>query len=206
MRATFFGGILALCVLLVSPQVAADPYSHDGFQFRGTIGPGYISDSVSFSDGSASGTISGGGASLEIYLGGTPVPGVTVGGFLTGSSAVNPSFSQGGTTVSTSNTSYGVGTLGPYVDFYPNPTHGFHVLGTLGFAQLQVSDDSSGTKVTENGFTIGAGVGYDFWISGDWSLGVLARATFANAKGTSASVTETDNVFAPALLFSACYQ
>jgi hypothetical protein len=210
MRRTIFGGGLAATFVLASAGSAmADPYYHDGFQFRGTIGPGYINDSATFSDGSPSATISGGGASIELYFGGAPVRGLglTIGAFLAGSSAIGPSFSQGGMTVSTSNSvSFGVGTFGPYADYYPNPGSGFHVLGTLGFAQIQVSDDNSNTKVAENGFTLGAGAGYDFWIAGDWSLGVLARFTYVNAKGTSVGVTENDNVIAPALLFSVCFQ
>ena len=208
-RAVFGGGLAAAVVLASAAPAAADPFYHDGFQFRGTVGPGYINDSASFSDGSASATISGGGASIELYFGGAPVRGLglTIGGFVAGSSAIGPSFSQGGTTVSTSNsTSFGVGTVGPYVDFYPNPGSGFHVLGTLGFAQLQVSDNDSNTTITENGFSLGAGAGYDFWVAGDWSLGVLARITFVNAKATTFGVTETDNVVAPALLLSVCFQ
>jgi hypothetical protein len=210
MRGAIFGGGLAAALVLASATpAAADPFYHDGFQFRGTIGPGYINDSASFNDGSASATISGAGASIELYFGGAPVRGLglTIGGFLAGSSAIGPSFSQGGVTVNTSNSvSLGVGTVGPYVDFYPNPGSGFHVLGTLAFAQLQASNDDSNTKVTENGFSIGAGAGYDFWVLGDLSIGVLARVTFVNAKGTSLGITETDNLIAPALLLSVCFQ
>jgi hypothetical protein len=202
------GGLVATIVLLCAVPAFADPYVHDGFQFRGAIGPGYLSDTESYGDGSASATLSGGSASLELYFGGTPVPGLalTFGGFLTGASAPGPSISVNGTTVGTANNvSLQLGTFGPYVDFYPFPSGGFHVLGTLGFAQLSTSN-SDGTTTSENGFTVGAGVGYDFWVASNWSLGVLGRLQFASAKVNNDGFTTTDNIVAPAILLSACYQ
>lgn len=199
-------GVLVLAIVGWAGTARADVETHDGFQFRGTLGGGYLHDSESL-EGAGNGidaTVSGGAALLEIYLGGTPVPGLVFGGFLSGMSAPGPSAKVGNTTIEASDDqSLGLGSVGPYVDFYPSPQKGFHVLGTLGFAQVSFND-GNGTvdAASSSGFTLGTGVGYDGFVSDQWSLGVLGRLSYAWTSHDTAGVTVHDNALAVGLSFS----
>ena len=126
---------------------------------------------------------------------------------MSGSSAVGPSVSLDGFRASNSNTSLTLVTIGPYIDYYPDPRKGLHILGTLGFANLTDSYDD-GTLSTSNsatGFTLGGGIGYDWWVSEDWSIGILGRFTFASTSRTRGGVSVSESTVLPALLFSVSY-
>ena len=68
------------------------------------------------------------------------------------------------------------GQLGVLVDWFPDPTGGWHAGGLVGLGVVGISDadiaDSSGVG-------LGAALfgGYDFWIGPQWSLGVGAIAS-----------------------------
>ena len=55
---------------------------------------------------------------------------------------------------------------------------------------------------------LGVGVGYDFWVASEFSLGVLGRFAYAPLKFTVLPGTPnvTYSTFAPALLLTATYQ
>jgi len=204
MRTKVTIGCVVFGLVLHSTPAQAEPNTHDGFQFRGAIGPAFLSDTETAADGSGSATISGGAASLELYFGGTPARGLVVGGFVMGTSAASPSVSANGQTVGTaSGASLGLGNFGPYIDYYPNPRGGFHVIGTLAFANLNVSNGNGTQQNVASGGAIGAGAGYDFWVADEWSLGVLARLTYAGLKDSN---SDSESTVAAALLFSVTYQ
>ena len=200
-------GITMMAVVCWAGTANADPETHDGFQFRGTLGGGYLSDSESVEgagDGAFEATVSGGAALLELYFGGTPVPGLVFGGFLSGMSAPGPSAEFGGTTFEADDdTSLGLGSVGPYVDYYPDPQGGLHVLGTLGYAQVTFDDgDGIVDESTSSGFTLGAGIGYDAFVSDEWSLGALGRLGYAWTSHDTAGVTVHDNALMLGISFS----
>jgi Autotransporter beta-domain len=208
--ATFLSGSVALAD-------QPPPQTHEGLQFRAAIGPAYFSDSEAASDGSFNGTISGVGLTVDLYLGLTPTPGLRIGGFLSGTNVFSPSVSggEGGALSGVTVTLY---QLGPYVDWYPSASAGFHVLGGVALAGLssnngQTNADGS-SSTTNNGFGIGldVGVGYDWWVNDTINLGVLARFTYAHTSvTTSATGTDsnplafTDSMISPAVLFSVAY-
>jgi hypothetical protein len=199
--------LAAVSLFASAPAAAAGDETHDGFQFRGAVGLAYISDSESFSGASGSATIYGGSGMAELYFGGAPFPGLTIGGTLGSVVAFGPSVSAGGQTATTDNsTKLNFFTIGPYVDYYPDPHGGFHVLGTLGFASLSASNGSGQSSDASTGFEIGAGVGYDWWVSANWSLGILGRFTIAPLSQSNGGVTEHDTTIVPAVLFSFTYQ
>jgi hypothetical protein len=217
MKKTLLASVVAAAACLVAvPALADEPFTHDGFQFRGAVGPGFFSDSETWAPTNAN--ISGGTFSLELYFGGTPVPGVTIGGFLTGMDVISPKLTLGGQTYNSANgVSVGLGQIGPYVDVYPDPHGGFHFLGGLTYASLSLNDGQGTSKQEGSGYGLNAGVGYDFWVSPTVSLGVLARVTYARTTlsqyanvnspdATAAKVTVTDSMVAPSLLFSVSYQ
>ena len=201
--------LAGIAASLIATAARADGYTHDGLQIRGAIGFGYLSDSES--TGNVGSSLHGGAGTLELYIGGTPVRGLVIGGFVSGATAFGPDLTAGGVTVSDSNVSASLFTIGPYIDFYPDPRRGLHFLGTLGFAKLRVTYDApdASTEVDGSGFTIGGGVGYDWWVSSDWSIGILGRLTFASTSWSTGAgpitVTTHDNIAVPALLFSVAY-
>ena len=145
------------------------------------------------------------------------IPGFAIGGMLSYAQAIGPSFndtSGNGNSGSASNSiTVTLGTIGPYVDWYPSPTGGFHVLGTVALAYLSASDGTT-TANSGAGIGLGLGVGYDFWITKDWSIGALGRFTYArtglsvastDASGNAATTSVTDSMIVPAILFSVSY-
>jgi hypothetical protein len=145
---------------------------HDGFYMRLGLGPAALSGSV-FNDAI---DVGGVGAAVEFALGGTVAPGLVVGG---GSypvivpttsydfKAINDE-QDGGTTSLT--------LIGPFVDYYPNPAGGLHVQGSLGFSTAAVKAPSD-LESSGSGFGAMLGVGYEWWVGEQWSMGVLGRAT-----------------------------
>jgi hypothetical protein len=197
-RITGMGALLA-AMFLGSSAKAAEPWYHEGFQFRGAVGAGFLSDSET-----SNVNLHGGAGAFEVYIGGTPARGLVIGGFINDAIVIDPTVSVPNVSVSTdSNTSLSLVTIGPYIDFYPNPREGFHIIGTLGFADLSLSynDENVSSTHSTTGFAIGGGIGYDWWVSPYWSLGILARLTFASMSENSV----TDNLVAPTLLFSFSY-
>jgi hypothetical protein len=66
--------------------------------------------------------------------------------------------------------------LGLFVDWYPDPEEGFHVMLVPSFTTASLSDAEN--RLADNGVlhgpAIGVGVGYQFWLPGAASLGLLA--------------------------------
>lgn len=163
-RAAFAVGVASF---LWAGNAMADRRTHDGFQFRGAVGGGYLADWTSGSGtGSTSVSPRGPAGSLEFYLGATPLPGLTVG--LDYNSVASWS----------SLTSFFASGL--YVDHYLDPHAGFHLLGMLGVSQI--TSEIHDSRVSGEGMgTIGLGVGYDWWVGDEWSIGLLGRVTYAMA-------------------------
>jgi hypothetical protein len=77
--------------------------------------------------------------------------------------------------------------LGPFIDWYPRPSRGLHLQAAVGFASLTSGtgvagrDDEDTYRALGGGIVLG--VGYEWWIGDEWSLGVLARAQGAAVSG-----------------------
>jgi hypothetical protein len=102
--------------------------------------------------------------------------------------------------------------FGPFVDWYPNPRKGFHLQAALGLAALTSrSDGRFGEDDDDDYEAFGAGivlgVGYEWWIGNEWSLGVLARTQAAGLAGEDNSdVTWVHGASAtPSLLLTLTY-
>jgi hypothetical protein len=190
---------LATVSLAAGAARAGESHVHDGFQFRGTVGLGFMSDSESDDT-----TVHGGAGAFELYFGGMPIRGLAIGGFVSGAVAPGPSLSADGVSVSDSNSTLTLFTVGPYIDWYPHAHEGFHLLGTLGYANLKASYDDGNLSASNSagGFTLGGGIGYDWWVSRDWSLGILGRFTYAQTSRSIEGVSFTQNTVVPAVLFS----
>jgi hypothetical protein len=203
----------AVVSLYAAPARAGEGYVHDGFQFRGAVGFGFTDASES-----ENGSIHGVDGTFEAYFGGMPIRGLAIGGFISDAFAPGPGITNGNVTVSDSNTSLNYFRIGPYVDWYPHPHEGLHILGTLGYANIRVAYDNGDTSVSNSagGFTLGGGIGYDWWVSRDWTVGILGTISFAHTStsestGTvvvggvavgDATVTVSQNTVSPQIMFS----
>ncbi|HEY2514566.1 MAG TPA: hypothetical protein VGI39_27065 [Polyangiaceae bacterium] len=159
-----------------------DAYRHDGFYFRFATGISY----GWFSGNGASGNVSadGLGSNGAFSFGGTVTKGFVVGGaFEAGSS----SGQIHGGKFDGAEISSALVFVGPFVDWYPDPTDGWHVGAKAGIGVAGVSN----TNISLGGFDVGGGVfgGYDWWIGPQWSLGLqLAFMT-----GTTARLNDSNN-------------
>jgi len=194
------------------PVAAPDPtaHRHDGFYLRLGLGGGFMASRLEPSDGTLS--ASGGGLAIEFALGGTVADGLVIGGGLYASTTGAVKWkgdSLGSGSVSGGQGSLGL--LGVLVDYYPDPKEGFHVQGALGIGTLSFDQDKhSGVpseKWTGGGGGAMLGVGYEFWVGSQWSIGGIARVLLV-----SGSLRAEDNAsefsgkgYAPSLLFIATH-
>jgi hypothetical protein len=104
--------------------------------------------------------------------------------------------------------------LGPFVDWYLDPTAGWHIQAMLGVAALHYTNAGGDTSNSTSGvgFAAGAGAGYDFWFADTWSVGLLGRVDFVvspmsplyESALAPGSVTTTATI--PGLYVSIAYQ
>lgn len=188
-------GALASIALGVSAEASAEPKTHDGFYMQLDTGLGYLKTSptdVSFS---------GVSIPFQLLLGGSPVPGLVIGGGLITDYAPSISVSQGGNKVSGLSASMYLVGIGPFVDIYPDPHSGLHFQGMLGFGALSVSQNGNSGN-SPSGFLMSLGGGYDWWVANEWSIGVMGRLAYAPLSLDSQSYP----TISPALLATFTYQ
>jgi hypothetical protein len=184
-------------------------HNHDGFYLRMALGGGYLSDSEKVSNG-LDFTIKGGAATADVALGGTPAPGLVIGGAVSAVVASSPTIESGDVSVTASGVDMNLSLVGLLVDYYFVPTGGLHAQGTVGYGELSLSDDS-GNTTTQNpsGPAFNLGVGYEWWVEEQWGIGLLGRVTYASLKYSTRAggvgVEDKHSVVVPALLFTATY-
>lgn len=149
---------------------------HDGFFARSETGLSLLWADVS---GAASRTgIRAIGQSATLSFGGTPARGLVLGGSLW-TARLDPVFVESGRTVTPDDDSVKLTMLrvGPFVDYYPDPTAGFHAQGAAQLA-VQIESDVKGNPIepTALGAAASMGAGYEWFLSGEFSLGFVARA------------------------------
>ena len=191
------------------PQVSPpDPSvrNHDGFYLRLGLGAGYYNERVT--PDVADGAVSGFAGLGELALGGTLWPGFVVGGGMTMATvrSANSAASSGKAGSAYHDNTLQIGGL--FADWYPEPGKGMHLQGMLGLAGISVQDSTSKASSAENsavGFGLVVGVGNEWWVADQWSLGVLGRFQAASLTwerdGTKGSAT----VLVPGVLLSATY-
>ena len=103
--------------------------------------------------------------------------------------------------------------IGPLVDFYPGEEGGFHLQGSVDLATYVAgvgTPEVAGPTAqghTALGFGVTAGIGYEWWVGEEWSLGALARFAWGSTSGTdNRGVSWDHRSYAPALLVGATYQ
>jgi hypothetical protein len=192
-----------------APPGTSLPHRHDGFYLRAAVGAGALEDSFKVElqvlgvlGISQTGIARGPSVSGEIAAGMTILrPGLVIGGSIVVEQVANPKITIEGKDQST----VSVGTfamVGPFAEWYPKPTAGWHVGLMLGGARLTMKDSSG--NVADNQ-PIGAGAalsgGYEWWIADEWSLGGAVRVLGA----TLSDQWIRHNVGAGSLLLTATY-
>lgn len=177
-------------------------HEHDGFYLRMTMGVGYLH--TSYSVGTSDLTISGGGMALSIAVGGAIMPNLILYGEITGTSALNPTFSTA-TGSATGNGTVSLVGLGPGAAYYIEPTN-MYVSGTLAFSQVSASDSNSNnsTDLTNTGIGFALSVGKEWWASPNWGVGVAGMFHFASMTVKNANDTRM-TAEGISILFSATY-
>lgn len=161
---------------------------HDGFYFRVASGFSVFDERVSSGTLATGGTVEGrnrGIAALsDLALGGTVAPGWVVGGGVYSLDLVASTFRARGNGAQAVPDELdpglrGLSVIGPFVDWYPNVRGGFHAQGALGLATLtaRVFGDAATSKseYIAIGGALLIGTGYEWWVSDEWSIGVLGQ-------------------------------
>lgn len=151
-----------------SARADSAPRTHDGFHFQVAGGLGYYNvsnDAQPFS-----------GITLptQILLGGTLMNGLAFGGGITFDYSPSPSTDVQGVS------SQSIIGLGLYADYHLDAkTNGLHVQGFLGWGGLETSFMGNVGGSDPTGLVTHVGVGYQLWLTDQWSYGVMGRITYA---------------------------
>ncbi len=200
------------------------PRHHGGFYLRLAGGIGFASDGIEsqgqdFKDvetGEATGfdsRASGFAFATEIALGFSPFAGFAItGGAYT---ATMPSSTSSGNAVGRGDYEFELTQLAlfaPGVDYYIWPTGGLHFQGAVGFATVVMGqaypknggDDARSHTSVGPGFMLG--VGHDWFVSDEWSLGIAGRFLYAWSSGPDPeSVDWKHKSYAPSFMLTATY-
>ena len=194
----------SLCAAFtVTPAALADPKTHDGFYLQAAGGLGYLSSSAEV----AGTTVSYHGLSFpsHLLLGGTPGGGFVIGGGFLGDWVPAPSATiEGGGvsgTVELTDVTLTLIGLGPFIDFYPDPAKGLHFQALVGWGGLEASYQGNAGGSDPTGLVLSIGGGHEWWVSTQWSIGVMGRLVYAPLSLNDISYT----TIAPALMATFTY-
>jgi hypothetical protein len=173
---------------LASAQAAAPPpdaggaHTHDGFYFRIGLNIGPLMTTATPEVNGTEGTeakYSGLHTGTDLMFGGTPVPGLAIGGALVTNFTSDPTVKAGSVEGKADGTMIFSG-IAAFGDYYFDPHGGGHVMLMLGFAAADfVSSSGSSGGNDPTGPMVAIGGGYDFWIGNEWSVGPVARILYA---------------------------
>ena len=182
-----------------SSAAAQEAPVREGLQVRAMLGPAWMyaaasGESANGEDGAVTGFGIGGLATV----GGTPAPGLVVGGGAMGAHIFAPEASVNGNDTSLDADAIAL-VVGPHIDYYPDPGEGL--------ATLAAGDDR--TEQIALGFGGVVAVGHDWWLSDRWSAGVLARVqvmkTFTDIPSAAGATDVSYTTILPVIMASAVY-
>ena len=160
---------LTLASLDASAQDAEGP-SHRGLFTRLAIGFG---GAKAVNDGSPEVELSGPAGFFSFDLGGTLAERLVLHGRLSGHGISNPTVSLNGNELGEADdTSVTFSLLGVGLTYY-FPSN-WYLTGAVGLAGASFELDGEEYK-SETGFGLAGVVGYEWWVGGDWGLGVAGR-------------------------------
>jgi len=181
--------------------------THDGFYFRGAAGLGYFKSTMSVSGitGYPETSMSGVDIGFDAWFGGSPIPGLAIGGGLTGFDVPSPKLKIGGQSAS-SNNHLTLSIVAAFADYYFDPHQGLHAEALLGFGVLSAQDSNGNSSSNDpSGVAMGLGFGNDWWVSDEWSIGVLGRFIYAPLSYSAGGLTAKYSTITPALMATFTY-
>lgn len=198
------------------------PRHHGGFYLRLAGGIGFGSDGAESGDSFENpksgdparydARASGFAYATEIAVGFTALPGTVIGaGVYT---VTLPSPTAGDVNLSPADYDFEVSQLAlfaPHLDFYPMPERGLHFQAGVGVATLVMGQaiptqgpDARAHTAVGPGFMLG--IGHEWFVGPEWSMGLCARMLYAWSSGTDPeSVDWSHNTVAPTLMITATY-
>ena len=203
-RRAMLTGLAVLASL--SSAAAAEPGGdrvHDGVYLRLMVGPSYL-----YASGSDPGdtTLTGMGIGGIAMAGWTPARGLVAGLGAMGAHIFSPSVSVGGEDGEGESDLIGL-TVGPFVDYYPDPTGGLHYVALAGVATMEDGLEATSDLALGVGGALGAG--YEWWVSDSWSVGAMARLQIMSTSTTIESVEGSTDVrytsVLPVVMITAAY-
>ena len=144
---------------------------HEGFYFRGSVGGGYGWGSYDTS-GRSELSASGGGLAADVWVGGSPSPGVAIGGGLISNWLPTAEFELAQGDVVTRSDGIANILIGPFIDGFPDVAGGWHFGAMVGFVSQPLAHPAFSNGI---GFGGSGWVGHDVWVAPDWSVGGLLR-------------------------------
>ena len=195
-------GLLGLSVAAFAGGAFADPMTHDGFYFRGATGLGYLKSSLSPTDESLSGLAIG----FDAWFGGSPIPGLVIGGGITTFDVPSPNLKLGSQSQSFPGHAM-LDIVGVFGDYYFDPTKGLHAEALVGYSALSLTlNDGTTSSNDPSGLALGLGFGNDWWVSDEWSIGVLGRFIYAPLSVSGANgASEKWSTITPAVMATFTY-
>jgi len=190
------------------PGEEGGAYRHDGFFLRSAPGIAGFWAIVSGWAGQPNRTgVRGVGQSSSLELGGTAASGLVLGGSVW-TARFDPVFVEGGKRVSSHDDSVKLTQLrvGPFLDFYPSPERGFHASAAVSLV-VEFESDTQGDAIKPvwYGPSLATGVGYEWFIARELSLGILARFAFGSLLRSAPNTTEHLTFVAPELALTATF-
>lgn len=178
--------------------------NHDGFYMRLALGAGKTYASLSANGESAS--MRGGSVPLDFAFGwsaGPVILGLSLGFDFVSSPRISTSED-----IETDGFDYEYTNFGGFLDYFPNPRKGLHFGASLAmvFARAIPPSSNSHSSNTDNdvppGVALSLSVGYDIWISNEWSLGATLRGMFIHCQD---DFKVTHSALIPSVLLSFLY-
>jgi hypothetical protein len=164
------------------------------------MAPTYIYDSIDLSQGD--GKSSGWGATVWFAIGGSISDHLVIAALLHGGSVSDPDVDISTHPERVKHNSMSANFYGVMGDYYFNPKKGTHIQAFVGGSNVyyegkigNITYDNTtqhGNLMTVDGFGFGLGGGHTWWMSNQWSLGVLGRVIFSPKLTGEDAVTGKD--------------
>ena len=190
------------------PPAPADRgrHLHDGFYLRMSIGAGMVDSTWETESPGPNAKIGGVGLALDLLFGGTPTPGLVIGGGLLLNSVQDPEVEPENGASEEIEGNLGVAQVGVFIDGFFDPSGGFHLGGMLGLASYGLQfDDDDRDNIEQGGGGAAIWVGYDAWVGSEWSIGGLLRLTGQSTTEKRNDFEEQASTGTVSLLFTALY-
>lgn len=179
-------------VLPPRPDLDGEVSRHgEGFFFRQSVGVafGALTLTTPMLDGSEVETdMEAGVLNHELLLGGSPLRGLNLGArfsfaiapgpAVVGESAIQPDVGK---------LTFLMGT--GFIDVYPVPEEGFHIFGAGGMSVVNYAESLGAKEFVGAAWSLG--VGYDFWVTTQWSVGFSTRIDGIWAPGSDPDTSTT---------------